>query len=129
MLQPLHLRLSAQQGAHAPERLPLSLPQSSRGDGGESNIQGLTGSAALTTIQLLLAISVLLSICFQCLVATRRLFLLCSVSPEAALNKATHDKDPDPEQNVVKYDRGGSSSHPSGSLCFSWTAYSSWHRH
>lgn len=41
VLQPLHLRLTAQQGAHAPERLPLSLSQSSEGDGGESRIQEL----------------------------------------------------------------------------------------
>lgn len=35
LLQSLHLRLTAQQGAHAPERLPLSLSQPSEGDGGE----------------------------------------------------------------------------------------------
>lgn len=41
MLQPFHLRLTAQQGAHAPERLPLSLEQSAERDGGEGDVQEL----------------------------------------------------------------------------------------
>lgn len=41
VLQPLHLCLTAQQDAYAPERLPLSLSQSPERDGGESDVQEL----------------------------------------------------------------------------------------
>lgn len=46
VLQPIHLRLTAQQGAHAPERLPLSLPQTSQGNGGERHVRELISSRA-----------------------------------------------------------------------------------
>lgn len=46
MLQSLHLCLTAQQSAHAPERLPLSLSQSSEGNGGASNIPELISNCA-----------------------------------------------------------------------------------
>lgn len=46
MLQSLHLCLTAQQGAHPPERLPVSLSQSSEWDGGESDVQELISDRA-----------------------------------------------------------------------------------
>lgn len=49
VLQPLHLCLTAQQGAHALKRLPLSLSQSSEWDGGESNVQELISDCYDTT--------------------------------------------------------------------------------
>lgn len=50
VLQPFYLRLTAQQGAHAPERLPLSLSSSSEGDGGEGVVQELILVRALFDI-------------------------------------------------------------------------------
>lgn len=47
MLQPLHIRLTAQQGTHAPERLSLSL--STEGDGAEINLKKLISDCADTT--------------------------------------------------------------------------------
>jgi len=46
VLQPVHLRLAAQQGAHAPQPPPVALAQQSEadggeGDGGEADVQEL----------------------------------------------------------------------------------------